>query len=268
MRHHADHQIGALGFLGVHHPPGQAHFHRLGLADRAGQPLRAAHARRDAKLDLGLAEFGLVAGDDEIGHHRQLAAAAQREAVDRGDPGLAGLLHDLAGPGGEEIVEIEIRRLLLAHLLDVGARGEGLVARSGQYRAQLSLVGLIGREGRDQVLKHLRIQGVERLRAVERDQRDLVMLFDGDGPVGHVLLRHPSESWGLCQWGPSRRTAIPDFAEMTIRPAVPIPRPRAAARRCCRSAPRSRPRASPDSRPGRRSCRRSQRGRPRRNRGE
>ena len=44
-RHDAGDQAGALGLLGVHHPAGQAHFHRLGLADRARQPLRAAHAR-------------------------------------------------------------------------------------------------------------------------------------------------------------------------------------------------------------------------------
>ena len=83
-------EAGALGFLGAHHPAGQAHLHRLGLADRAGQALRSAHAGRDAELDLGLAEFGAVGGDDEIGHHRHLAAAAERIAGDRGDPRLAG----------------------------------------------------------------------------------------------------------------------------------------------------------------------------------
>ena len=75
----------ALRFLGVHHPAGEAHFHRLGLADRAGEPLRSAHAGRDAELDLGLAEFRVVRGEDEVAHHRELAAAAQRIAGDRGD---------------------------------------------------------------------------------------------------------------------------------------------------------------------------------------
>jgi hypothetical protein len=60
-RDHARDQARALGFLGVHHPAGEAHFHRLGLADRAGQPLRAAHAGRHAELDLGLAELGVSA---------------------------------------------------------------------------------------------------------------------------------------------------------------------------------------------------------------
>ena len=84
------HQPGALGFLGAHHPPGQAHLHRLGLADRERQALRSAHAGGDAELDLGLAELGAVGGDDEVGHHRHFAAAAEREARHRGDPRLAG----------------------------------------------------------------------------------------------------------------------------------------------------------------------------------
>ena len=123
-------QARALGLGGVHHPAGQAHFHRLGLADRARQPLRAAHARRDAELDLRLAELGGVGGDDEVGHHRHFAAAAQREAGDRGDPRLAGR-GDLL-PAGEEIGRIHVGEALGLHLLDVGAGGERLFAsRSG-----------------------------------------------------------------------------------------------------------------------------------------
>ena len=68
---------------------GQHQVHRLGLADRARQALRAAGAGDDAELDLGLAELGAVGGDDEVAHHRQLAAAAEREAGDRGDHRLA-----------------------------------------------------------------------------------------------------------------------------------------------------------------------------------
>ena len=32
-RNHPRHQPGAFGLFGPHHPAGQAHFHRLGLAD-------------------------------------------------------------------------------------------------------------------------------------------------------------------------------------------------------------------------------------------
>ena len=79
----------ALGLRGVHHAAGQAQLHRLGLADGAGQPLRAADARHDAELDLGLAELGRVGGEDDVAHHGELAAAAERVAGDRRDDRLA-----------------------------------------------------------------------------------------------------------------------------------------------------------------------------------
>ena len=44
-RHHARDQARALGLGRIHHAAGQDQVHRLGLADRAGQPLRAADAR-------------------------------------------------------------------------------------------------------------------------------------------------------------------------------------------------------------------------------
>src|SRR3546814_5775860 len=107
MRHHPRDKARAFGLFGVHHPAGEAHFHRLRLADRAGEALRAAHAGGDAELDFGLAELRLVRCDDEIGHHREFAAAAQREAVHRGDPRLANLLHEVARPFREEILRSE-----------------------------------------------------------------------------------------------------------------------------------------------------------------
>ena len=63
--HHPRHQAGALGLLGVHVAAGQDQVHRLGLADGAGQPLGAAHARQHAELDLGLAELRGVGGDQQ-----------------------------------------------------------------------------------------------------------------------------------------------------------------------------------------------------------
>ena len=88
-RHHARDQARALGLGRIHHAAGQDQIHRLGLADRAGQPLRAADARDDAELDLRLAELGVVGGDDDVALHRELAAAAERKARDRRDHRLA-----------------------------------------------------------------------------------------------------------------------------------------------------------------------------------
>ena len=58
------------------------------VADVARQALRAAEARRDAEVDLGLAELGVLRGQADVAGQRQLAAAAEGEAVDGGDPGL------------------------------------------------------------------------------------------------------------------------------------------------------------------------------------
>ena len=82
---------------------GQHHVHRLGLADRARQALRAAGAGDDAELDLGLAELRGVGGDDDVAHHRQLAAAAEREAGDRGDHRLAHLADRLPVAADESL---------------------------------------------------------------------------------------------------------------------------------------------------------------------
>ena len=53
--------------------------------DQPRQPLGAAEARDDPEVDLGLAEARRLRGDPEVAGHRQLAAAAEGERVDRGD---------------------------------------------------------------------------------------------------------------------------------------------------------------------------------------
>src|SRR5690606_38260258 len=117
-------------------------------SDRAGEPLRAAHARPDAELDFGLAELRAVCRDDEIGHHRQLAPAAEREAVDRRYPRLAGR-DDAALPAGDEVFEVEIGGRLVGHLLYVRAGGEGLVAAPGEDEAALAGVGVVSAKSLD-----------------------------------------------------------------------------------------------------------------------
>ena len=74
-----------LGLGGVEAPAGEHQLHRPLLADRARQPLGAAAAGDDPERDLGLAELGRLGGDDQVADQRQLAAAAERPARDRGD---------------------------------------------------------------------------------------------------------------------------------------------------------------------------------------
>ena len=120
---------------------------RFRLADGAGQALAAAHAGANAQLDLWLAEFRGVAGDDEIRHHRHFAAAPQRKSIDGGDPRLAGGLDQMAAPARKEVAGIEIGGGFIGHFLDVGAGGKGLLAAAGQHRTALRRVGFKGGKG-------------------------------------------------------------------------------------------------------------------------
>src|SRR4029077_13348216 len=89
LRNDAADQTGALSLLCIHHACRQAHFHGFRFADKAGEPLRAASPRQRAKIDFGLAELRVVSSEDEVAHHRKLAAAAECEAGYRRDHWLA-----------------------------------------------------------------------------------------------------------------------------------------------------------------------------------
>jgi hypothetical protein len=171
----------------IHHPTGQAHFHRLGLADSAGEPLRSAHSGCDSKLDLGLAKFRIIRSNNEIGHHRQLAPAAEREAGDGRNPGLAGR-GDLF-VAVEIVAAIHICKGLALHLLDVSACRKGLFG-TGQDCATLAVIGVECSECGNQILQHLRIECVQRLWAVERDQGHPAPLVNEDGFIARAFSRH------------------------------------------------------------------------------
>jgi hypothetical protein len=127
------HEAGAFRLLGPHHPAGEHQIHRLGLADRARQPLGAARAGNDAKLDLRLTESRGVRRQDEIAHHCELTAAAERKACDGGDDRLSRTRHRV--PAADKVVEEGVDETLIAHLLDVGARRKSLLGACQHYAA-------------------------------------------------------------------------------------------------------------------------------------
>src|SRR5256886_5118790 len=82
---------------------GQDHLERLAATHQPGQALRAAAARDDREIHLGEAELGVLAGDPDVTGERQLEAAAEREATDRGDDRLATAVHrgaEIDSPAG------------------------------------------------------------------------------------------------------------------------------------------------------------------------
>mmetsp|Transcript_1261 Transcript_1261/g.3657 ORF Transcript_1261/g.3657 Transcript_1261/m.3657 type:complete len:404 (+) Transcript_1261:1128-2339(+) len=186
-RHDARHQAGALGLGGAHHAGRQQQVHGLALAHRTRQALGAAGARHDAQLDFGLAELGAVGRDDEVAHHRQLAAATQRKAGYRGDDRLAhvqdGLpvLRDQAAPEGrgEGVGQ---------HGRDVGTGREGALG-AGQHNGADAVIGVEGQQGFAQFVHQLVVQRIQGLGPVQRDQAGLARAVAVDGGqdafIGH-----------------------------------------------------------------------------------
>ncbi|MCY1441367.1 hypothetical protein D9M71_576800 [compost metagenome] len=180
---HPRHQPGALGLAGRHHASGQAHLHGLGPADGTGQALGAADPRQHAEGDFRQAETGVVGGVYEVAHQRQLAAAAQRVAGDRGDDRLAPR-GDAVGLG-EVVVVVDLRKLLVRQFLDVRAGGEGL-ARTGEDDAADLRIGLQAVEHLVEFADQLRVERIQRLGAVQGDQGDALLDLEQQGFVAHV----------------------------------------------------------------------------------
>src|SRR2546422_9316682 len=155
---------------------------RLGPADQARHPLRAAEARRDAQVRLGLSHPRRFLHQSEVAGHRDLAAAAERVAVDRGDDGLGEPL-DLAHHGvaesdeGVDVAAGEGRP-------QIGAGAEDAVARAGDDDRANRVVVLHRVERGVEVPDELdadRVGG----RTVERDDREALLTREEQGLKRH-----------------------------------------------------------------------------------
>ena len=159
---------------------------QVGGLDRAGGEVERAHqvlgdqpghvggGAERALLDLGYAEVGVVAGHHDVGVADQTDAAAEAEAVDRGDHRDAALVDRLergvaALVGADQGVEAGG----VLHLLDVDARVEPAALGAQHHDVGLQVgAGLVER-GRD-VEPALHGQRVDR-RGVHRDDPDVVV---------------------------------------------------------------------------------------------
>jgi hypothetical protein len=97
---------------------------------RAGVGCRVA--RNEPQRDLRLAQLRGVGGNPERARHGELAATAERVAVDRGDHRLAHVLDQIEDLLAVQRVSAPRGRRLDSQLVDVRARDEGLVAGPGE----------------------------------------------------------------------------------------------------------------------------------------
>ncbi|MNQ69223.1 hypothetical protein D3C85_838080 [compost metagenome] len=111
--------------------------------------------------------------------HGQFTAAAQAEAIDGGDQRLAETGDAL--PVGQARVIEDADQVALGHFLYIGAGGEGLAAAGDHHHAGLGVL-FGGVQFGGQLTQQFRIEGVERLRALQGDQADTLLgRQDGKG---------------------------------------------------------------------------------------
>lgn len=165
--------VGPLGGDGF---AGEEQFERDALADEAGEALGSAVAGDDAEFDLGLAEFGVFGGDADGAGHGHFESAAEGEAVEGGEDGLA---------EGFELAEERLAFFRLAlggdggeggEFADVGAGDEGAVARTGEEEgADGGVLPDFGEEV-GEFGQGLGVEGVQFCRAIKSEGGDAVIV--------------------------------------------------------------------------------------------
>ena len=177
-RHHASDQAGAFGFGRIHHAAGQDQVHRLGLADRARQALRAADARNDAELDLGLAELRVVGRDDDVAQHGELAATAERVSRRRPQPPACARARRGASAAVNSRIDTSLNDWLTISLMSAPA-ANAFSDPVDQHAAD-AVVDLELVDRMPKLLEERRVERIERLRPVEPDDPDPAARFDDD----------------------------------------------------------------------------------------
>ena len=150
--------------LGLDLPPARRQIDGVAQADQARQALRAAGAGNEAELDLGQADPRLGVEHARVAGQRQLEAAAERRAMDRGDHRLFRGLDD------RQDVRQRRGQRRLAKFADVGASDEGAPLAGDDHRLDRR-VGVSRADRARQALANRLRGGVDR-RIVDQHQSD------------------------------------------------------------------------------------------------
>ena len=134
----------------------------------------AAGVRRQADAHEGLNKFRFFGRNAQIAGEGEIATGAGRDAVDGGDHNR----FHLAELANHRVVFLAQRRAQRAFLFRraafqilAGAKGP---ARAGDHHAAHFLVALAVFQRFENFLVHLRHEGIQRLRPIERDRADAV----------------------------------------------------------------------------------------------
>src|SRR5262249_23607327 len=162
----------ALRLVGIDHTASEDQL--LGVAEgcRPGHPLGTAPARDDPEIDLRLADLRRAGCVAQVAGDRELAAPAEREAVDRGDRRLRHRLEQPRRLVPERAPRLRFVDTELAHVPDVRTSGERLLA--GARQDDDPRIGIVGElvESVPQLSQRRKIERVERILSVDGDEDD------------------------------------------------------------------------------------------------
>jgi hypothetical protein len=170
---HFVHQAPIVRLAGIDHAPGQDQLECPAQAHDPRQALCAAVDQRHSPAALGVTELGVAGCDPQVAPQRQLEAARQAIAGDRGDRRLRrgdpGEAHRAFGLGVEPLVDrggrvfpLPLSRPL-AHRLQVGSRTEGLRPLAREYQRPGVVIGLEVAVAVEQQARRLVVDGVAAL---------------------------------------------------------------------------------------------------------
>src|SRR6185436_6802093 len=128
--------------------------------------------------DLRLAKPRGVRGNAEGARHRQLASAAERKSVDGGDDRLAERFDQIEHALARERAPPGAVGRVLRQLVDVGASDKRLLTGAGENYAMDLIVVLKGNEGLAKLVERPRVQRVEALRPLDRENGNAWLTFD------------------------------------------------------------------------------------------
>src|SRR5581483_2794668 len=174
------HEPALARLLGADHAPGVDELLRQPDAAGPRETLRAAPARDDSDRDLRLPQPRRVGCVADVAGQCELAAAAEREAVDRGDRRLRHRLEQPSGLLSERSPGARLVHPQRLHVLDVGAGDERPLARAGEDDDAGCLVAGELDEPVAKLDERGTVERVQRLRPVDGDDGDGLLAGEGD----------------------------------------------------------------------------------------